>query len=256
MTDPAGRTWERALITGATGGIGAAIAGKLASAGTSLVVVGQRAARLEEIAANLSGEVEVMICDLGGPDLSVIEDRLREESRPIDLLVNCAGYTLAGPFHEVKLEETLGLISVNVRALVSLCHAAAGVMSTRGKGSILNISSRAAFGSRPGGAAYGASKAFVNNFSRALSAELGPLGVQVTCVCPGATLTDFFERAGMSPGDFQTNWQAADEVAAVSLAAAEAKDVIAITSQASRVSIENQIKDEWSSVVVREPDPR
>jgi hypothetical protein len=197
-----------------------------------------------------------MACDLGGPNLSAVEDRLRDGSRPIDFLVNCAGFTVFGPFHEVKLEETLGLISVNVRALVSLCHAAAGVMSTRGRGSILNISSRAAFGSRADAAAYGASKAFVNIFSRSLSAELGPLGVRVSCVCPGATLTDFFQRAGVSPGDFQTDWQEADEVAEVSLAAAEAGDVIVITSSANRVAIENWITDEWASVVVREPESR
>ncbi|GAA1858900.1 hypothetical protein GCM10009836_43910 [Pseudonocardia ailaonensis] len=246
-------SWRRALITGGTGGIGSAIAARLSASGTEVVLVGQRPDRLAESAATLGG-AETIICDLSGDGVSVLEQRLASEESPVDLLVNCAGYTVVGPFHGTDLPRTLDMLSVNTMALVRLTHAAATAMAGRGDGTILNISSRAGFGPRAGAACYGASKAFVNIFSLALAEELAQTGVRVVCVAPGATSTDFFQRAGLDMAAFNhTVFQTPEEVAEVCLKAIGASDRLTLTSQENADAISRWIADISESFTIRPP---
>lgn len=189
---------KKALVTGASSGLGAEFARQLAAKGTSLVLVARREAALEEVAKETRGfgvDVEVVACDLENPK----ERRRLAESfatRGVDLLVNNAGWGKLGPFVDTDVEEALSQVELNVTALVELSHAAAREFSRRGRGGIINVASTAAFSPLPWFAIYGATKSFVRDFSHALSVELEPSGVRVTCVNPGPTRTEFFQRSG------------------------------------------------------------
>jgi uncharacterized protein len=252
-------TWTRALVTGGTSGIGAAIAGRLASLGTSLVIVGRDQDALSDRLTELEPlvEVEGIIADLGdSADLARVEQRLLDCRDPVDLLVNCAGYSVTGPVVEQALDVSLRLLEVNVTALVSLSFAAARRMKSDGFGSILNISSIGAYRSTPGSVMYAASKGFVNAFSRGLAMELAGAGVTVTCVCPGPTDTQFLPRAGVDMAGIRRRGalvQDADEVAIVALAAMEAGDVVTLTSRGNSDDVLRSVVSEWQSTVVREP---
>ncbi len=215
--------WNRALITGASSGIGRAFAGLLAEQGTELVVVARDRERLERLAEEFVDAhgitVEVLAADLSDREqLGSVVDRLGAES-PIDLLINNAGLGFAGDFIELDGEAEAAVVDVNVSAMHRLAHAAATAMSTRGRGGILNVSSVAGFGPSPRAATYAATKAFVTSLSEALHAELGPRGVVVTCLCPGLTRTEFHARAGMDPAETAPDalWQSADDVARAGL---------------------------------------
>lgn len=218
--DGAMTRWNRALVTGASSGIGKAIAEQLATDGTRLVVVARDGDRLDALAGALDVDVEVMIADLGEHDaLARIEERLRDDDHPVDLLVNNAGFGLIGPFHDLDIERESAVVDVNITALHRLSHAAASTMVERGGGGgILNVSSIAASAPAPNSATYSATKAFVSSFSEALHAELAEHHVHVTALCPGLTRTEFQDRA-----EFDTShipdflWQSADEVAAAGL---------------------------------------
>jgi short-subunit dehydrogenase len=220
--------WSRALVTGASSGIGQALARRLAGHGVDLVVVARDVARLEALAAELGGEgaveVEVLGADLADPDqLAAVEARLAEGARPVDLVVNNAGFGTYGDFSGLDLDTEEREIAVNVVAVVRLTHAALGGMLTRGHGAVMNISSVAGLQATPGNATYGASKAFVASFGEAVSGELAGTGVTLTTVLPGFTRTRFQERAGIEgrtiPGPA---WQSAEDVAAQALAAVAA----------------------------------
>jgi uncharacterized protein len=255
--------WTRALVTGGTSGIGAAIARRLASQGTSLVLVGRNRKTLNDRVAELKSlvEVEDIVADLGlGRDLAQVEKRLVDTRDPVDLLVNSAGYTVAGPVVEQPLDSLLAMLDVNVLALVRLSLAAAKRMRSQGRGNILNVSSIAAYRSTPGAVVYASSKSFVNAFCRGLSLELKPAGVAVTCVCPGSTDTPFFPRAGL---DIESSrWrgvevQDADEVASVALAAAAAGDTVTLTSTGNSNDVLQSVLTEWQATTVRNPaDPK
>src|SRR5439155_3448150 len=211
-----------ALVTGASSGIGAAFARQLAERGHDLVVVARDVTRLEKLAADLPGvDVEVMAADLQQPQqLAAVEARLAATDRPVDKLINNAGYGTAGNFHELEADREIGQIELNVNALVRLSHAAARAMVPRHRGGILNVGSVGSFQPGPFNATYSATKAFVLSFSEAIHEELRPHGVHVTCLCPGFTRTEFQERAGItdiaSPGFL---WQDADTVARIGLRA-------------------------------------
>ena len=223
------KQWNRALVTGASSGIGRAIATRLADAGTELVVVARNADRLDALADDLPVEVEVLAADLGDPAaVADVATRLRADDAPIDLLVNNAGLGFAGPTLDVADEDDELTVAVNVVALHRLCRAAATTMVDRGDGAILNVSSIAGDMPGPQSATYNATKAFVTSFSEALHVQLKPLGVTVTALCPGLTSTEFQERAGV--GDLNApgfTWQSADEVARTGLeATAKGKAVV------------------------------
>jgi short-subunit dehydrogenase len=196
--------WERALVTGASEGIGEAFARELAGRGSDLVVVARRRERLERLAAELASEhgveVEVLVADLTDPEaVAEVEARLEATERPIDLLVNNAGgATEVGRFLTRDRESLARDAYLNALALLRLTHAAAQAMAPRGRGNVINVSAGIAFYPLPGAASYGAAKAFVNSLSEALDYELRDSGVRVTAVCPGFTRTGAQRRLGMN----------------------------------------------------------
>lgn len=227
-----GRRWSRALVTGASSGIGEAFGRALAGEGTDLVVVARDGKRLRALADELQPAVtvEVLPADLADPEqLSRVEDRLLADEDPVDLLVSNAGFGQTGELVELDVDVETDVVTVNVTAVLRLAHAAGRRMAAAGSGTILNVSSVAAYLPGPGSATYAATKAFVTSFSIGLGEELGPRGVTVTTLAPGFTRTEFQERAGMDPGNVPGPlWQSADHVARAGLDAARAGKVVAI----------------------------
>ena len=190
------------LITGATAGIGHAFATQLARRGDDLVLVARDRERLESVAKALRDEydvdVEVVAADLADrSELALVEARLADPARPVDLLVNNAGFGLKDRFLANDIEAEQGLLDVLVTAVLRLSHAALGPMVERGHGGIINVSSVAAFLPR---GTYGAAKAWVNRFSEWAAHEYRGQGVTVMALCPGFTKTEFHERMGVRRG--------------------------------------------------------
>jgi len=228
MTEATSR--PRALITGASSGIGEAFARQLAKRGHDLVLVARRRERMEKLAAELSEahgvEAEVVEADLAEDgDVSAVEDRLRRGD--IDLLVNDAGFGTRGEFAGLPLARELEELDVNVRALIRLTHAALGPMVERGRGGVINVASTGAFQPVPYMATYAATKAFVLHFSEALHEEVRGKGVTVTCLCPGAVKTDFQQVAGVDERSLRA-WKSADDVVESALRAASARRAITV----------------------------
>lgn len=197
MTDPR----PRALITGASSGLGETFARQLARRGHDFVLVARRKDRLESLAAELSEKhnaaSEVIQADLTSEDgIAAVAERLQKGD--IELLVNNAGFGTRGEFARLPLEREIEMLDLNVRTLVRLTHVALGPMLERGSGGILNIASTAAFQPVPFMATYAATKAFVLQFSEAVHEEVKPHGVKVTCLCPGPVRTEFQQVAGVN----------------------------------------------------------
>ncbi|WP_297844715.1 SDR family oxidoreductase [Pseudomonas sp.] len=194
-----------ALITGASSGIGLAMAEALARRGRSLILVARQREVLESIAIELTQRfgVEVLFraCDLGEPlRLSGFLLELEDGERQIDLLVNCAGIGTCGPFLAQEWGVDQDLIDVNILALTRLCHSVGNTMATQGGGQILNVASIAAFRPGPWMTSYHASKAYVLSFSEGLREELKKTGVKISVLCPGPTRTEFFKTAQLELG--------------------------------------------------------
>lgn len=196
-----------ALITGATSGIGLAMAEALARRGRSLLLVARQRDLLETIAIELTQRfgVEVLIraCDLGEPlRLSGFLLELEEEgAQQIDLLVNCAGVGTCGPFLAQDWGLEQDLIDLNILAMTRLCHTVGNLMALQGGGQILNVASVAAFSPGPWMSAYYASKAYVLHFSEGLREEVRKNGIKVSVLCPGPTRTAFFRTARLQVGE-------------------------------------------------------
>jgi short-subunit dehydrogenase len=203
LSGPALRTLM--LITGASGGIGADLARVAAAQGHDLALVARNRAALDALAdelAALPGQKNprplVFDVDLTAPGaVDALVAFLAAQNATPDIVVNNAGYAQLGPAAEGKLSEQLGMIDLNIRALTEISLRFAAPLA-RVKGRLLNVASIAAFMPGPGMAVYYASKAYVLSFSEALSAELAPLGVSVTALCPGPVPTGFQKRAGFS----------------------------------------------------------
>jgi uncharacterized protein len=192
---------RRALVTGASDGIGAGFARALAARGVELVVVARRAARLHELAAAVPVDVEVLPADLAdAAGRRRVVERLEATERPIDLLVNAAGFGAYGKVHELPQERHRDLVEVNVSAVVELTQAALPGLLARGGGGVINVGSLAGFSPGPYGAVYGASKAFVGSFTQALHEELRDAPVHVMLLAPGVTDSGFQAVAGI-PAD-------------------------------------------------------
>lgn len=189
-----------ALITGASSGIGAIYADRLARQGYDLILVARRADKLERLATeirNSSGRtVEPVPADLANPvHLRAIETIVSNDRR-ISLLVNNAGIGSTAPALEADLDAMSAMVALNVEALMRLSYAAVPAFVARGRGTIINIASIVAVAPELLNGVYGASKAFVLALSQSLRRELQGKGVQVQVVLPGATATDFWEVAG------------------------------------------------------------
>lgn len=194
MTKPA------VLITGASTGIGATYADRFAKRGHDLVLVARDTARLDALAARLTGEtgvtIDVLPADLTQPDqLAVVEARLRDDDR-IGMLVNNAGAGLGGSFVDQPTDAIDRLIALNTTSVARLASAVAPRLAARGDGAIINIGSVVGLAPEFGMAVYGATKAFVLFLSQGLALELGPKGIQVQAVLPAATDTELWDRSG------------------------------------------------------------
>ncbi len=191
-----------ALVTGATAGIGHEFARQLAGRGLDLILVARDETRLDEVAARLRAEftvsVDVLAADLTDREqLAVVEQRLADSLRPVDLLVNNAGFGLKDRFLDNPIDDEQAMLDVLVTAPLRLSHAALGAMSQRGRGGVINVSSVAAFLPR---GTYSAAKAWLNRFGEWAHYEYAGHGITVTTVCPGFTRTEFHQRMGVKRG--------------------------------------------------------
>jgi len=192
---------QTALITGASGGIGLELARCFARDGYGLVLTARSAGALDAVAADLTGGFGVSVVpiahDLGQPNAgSELAQAISQRGIDIDVLVNNAGFGAAGAFEKISLETQLGMVDLNVRALVELTHIYWPKILLKKRSGVLNVASTAAFQPGPMFAVYSATKAFVMSFTEALWEEARGTGVNVSCLCPGATESGFHKRAG------------------------------------------------------------
>jgi short-subunit dehydrogenase len=210
-----------ALVTGATAGIGNAFSHRLAADGYGLVLVARDAVRLEEVATTLRERhgviIEVLAADLSDREqLERVADRLRDESRPVDVLVSNAGFGVGKPFLDTHISEEERTLDVMARAVLVLTRAAAPGMVARGRGNIITVSSVASFLS---GGTYFAAKAWATSFTASLAGELAGTGVTATALCPGYVRTEFHQRAKMDVSHLPGwAWLTAERVVADCLA--------------------------------------
>lgn len=235
--------WQRALVTGASSGIGKAMALDLAARGSDLVIVARRASMLEDLARTVrqdqGREVEILVADLLTTDgLRLVEDRLAADAAPVDLLVNNAGFGTFGAFHTLPVDREEEEIRLNVIAVTRLAHAAMRAMVRRKGGGILNVSSAAGFQPMPYSATYCSTKAFVTSFSQSLHEEGKPHGVHVTALCPGYVRTEFQDVAEVKASVIpKAAWLRVDAVAGQGLDAVERNHALAVTGALYRAGV-------------------
>lgn len=201
---------KTALITGASSGIGAIYADRLARRGYDLILTGRDGAKLSALAAQLEADtgrkVDTIAADLAvKADLRRVEQRLASDAS-ISMLVNNAGLGAVKPLVDSTPEELDALIDVNVTALTRLTRAVAPGLVARGEGAIINVSSIVALKPELLNGTYGGSKAFVLALTQSLHHELGGKGIQVQAVLPGVTATPFWDRAGHAVSNLPTDW--------------------------------------------------
>jgi uncharacterized protein len=249
---------RRALVTGASAGIGEAFAGTLAARGMDLVLAARREERLREMAERLTREHGIA-CEVVAVDLAEdgAPERLWQAAMaggPIHLLVNNAGVGAQGPFAEVPLERQRTMIRLNVEAVVELTHLALGEMRPLGSGGIINVSSIASFLPLPHLAVYAASKAFVQTFTEAVWAEARKEGVRVVALAPGRTPTEFQAVAGTGKVTMRTfGARTPAAVAEAGLVALEGGKEAVVPGLANRLiaGIPRLLPRKWIARVVR-----
>ena len=230
---------QRALITGASAGIGAAFAERLARDAYDLILVARRKDRLDALAARLreahSIKVEVLPADLTKADeLKKVEQRAAQDP-PITLLINNAGFGGYMPFVQLDADRAEEQIRLHVTAVTRLSRAALGGMVSRKEGAVINVSSRLAFSGSmaspplPKRATYAASKAYINTFSQILANELEGTGVRVQALCPGLVKSEFRARMNLDYSQFPPDMIMMPEVVvAASLECLERGDVFCL----------------------------
>jgi uncharacterized protein len=230
---------ERALVTGASAGIGTALVRALAERGVEVVLVARRRDRLEALAASLPVACEVLVADLADAgDLNRVAARVTSAAEPVDLLVNDAGLGTYGPLVGQDPDRLQALLDVNVTALVQLTRAVLPQLVARGCGGIINVGSTAAYQPGPYSAVYGATKAFVRSFTEAVHEETRGTGVRVLLLAPGVTRTEFQAVAGVPAGAFPAALTGdADRVAAAALAAFAADRDVCVPAWTDRVAV-------------------
>ncbi|MEV0221157.1 SDR family oxidoreductase [Streptomyces sp. NPDC050704] len=210
-----------ALITGSTSGIGAAFARRLAADGHNLVLVARNTERLGEQATELHDrhgiEAEVLTADLATDDgIEAVAARLSDPRNAVDLLVNNAGFANKGLYLDVPMADELKMLKVHCEAVLRLTSAATESMRERGRGGVVNVASVAAFLPR---GTYGASKAWVVQFTQGAAKDLAGSGVRLMALCPGFVRTEFHERAGMGTDNIPNwMWLDADKLVTSALA--------------------------------------
>jgi short-subunit dehydrogenase len=206
-----------ALVTGASAGIGDAIAVELAAAGVNLILTARRSDRLDALSSRLRAEhsiqTQVMVADLERPEApQQIFDATEGAGVTVEVLVNNAGFGEYGEFLRSNLERELGMVQVNCAAVVHLTRLFLPKMVERRRGSVMIVSSMAAYQPVPYMATYAATKAFDRLLGEALDEEVKRYGVRVSALCPGPTKSEFAQVAGSRPGE-NRQYQSAQEVA-------------------------------------------
>jgi hypothetical protein len=245
MALPTPKENTTAIVTGASSGIGAEMARELARRGHGLTLVARREDRLLALAAELAQaytvRAEVIAADLTDADSRAeLPAQLASLGLTPDILVNNAGFTTMGHVSNADRAAELALVRTDVEAVVDLCALFIPGMVTRHRGAVLNTASTAAFQPLPGQASYGASKAFVLSYGRALAAELRGSGVTVTTLCPGPVETGFAEAAGMTDEEAaetlpKVMWILAGDVARAGIEGLAAGRTVVIPGAANRV---------------------
>lgn len=235
-------TSKLAIVTGASSGIGEAFARALAVRGCDLVVTARRENRLQSLASEIVDrhgvQTHVFPADLTTP--VGVDDLWREVERlgrPVEVLVNNAGFGSYGRFDRLPIDRELAMIDLNVRALVALTGLVLPTMLQRSRGAIIQIASTTSFQAVPYMAVYGATKAFVLSFSEAIAAECAGKGVRVLAVCPGHTPTEFQKVSGVDARPMRTSSQSADDVVNEALGALDhGRSSMVVTGWPNRVT--------------------
>jgi short-subunit dehydrogenase len=227
-----------ALVTGASSGLGAAFAERLAEDGYDQILVARRRERLEALAGQLQSNhhvnVQAFPADLSKhPDLDLVEKQIQDSE--LELLVNNAGFGGYKPFIELDPNQAEELINLKVLAITRLTRATLPGMIQRGRGAIINVSSRLAYSGAMGSsflpkrATYVGANAYINAFSQLLASELDGTGVRVQVLCPGVVRTEFHERVGADPNRFPPEIvMSPEDVVSASLVALKSGEVICI----------------------------
>lgn len=222
-----------AVITGASSGLGAEFAQQLAQGRYDLVLVARDEARLQAKAARLRAEfavdVDVLVADLVSDDgVAAVSARLAGPARPVSMLINNAGFGVGQDFEQSAVAQEAAQLRLLVQTPMELCHAVLPGMLARGTGSIVNVSSVAAFLPR---GTYGAAKAWSVSFSRFAKLQYGPRGVRVTALCPGLVRTEFHQRLGVEMERVQSwMWLNTTDVVRTALADNAAAKAVSIPS--------------------------
>lgn len=235
--------YRTALVTGASSGLGREFARLLAADGVSLVLVARRVDRLDGLAAELVDRygitAEVLAADLSEEEeLIRVEKRLADPERPIELLVNNAGFARAGSLAELPVETELAKVAVNVIAPIRLSRAVLPGMIAQHKGGIVFVSSMVAQLPMPRSATYGAAKAFLTSLSESLYMEVKNHDVHVTSLAAGLTRTEFHSAAGIDVSDIpKIAWMEPERVARAALAAVAAGRVTVVPGAINKLQI-------------------
>jgi uncharacterized protein len=228
----------RAMVTGASAGLGAALARQLATRGIELVLVARRESRLHALADELPVTTEVLTADLGDPvALDRVAARAAATLDPIDLVVNDAGMGDYGAFMSAEEERVRSMLGVNVLALTRLTRAALPQLLERRVGGVINVGSTAGYRPCPHAAVYGATKAYVRSFTEAVHEEVRGSGVHVMLLAPGSTDTEFQDVAGLRhSGGALFVRSSADDVAAAALRAFASRRAVCVPGTPSRIA--------------------